>query len=191
MDRTKDGSLTPLIQDAHPPPPLNQEDPTQLSHRDTQSVQSNRQIDPLPTQLYLALDRVRLMPHACPKRMPFNHYKSIVPTYAQLNPYHFIQQHLGISETTFEAHISQVIDDLLIEINLTKKQILPPPQTNPPSFEQAMSKMDCLCMFRDTSVPTTGPHLGVYRWAIELRMARFNVDMDFDPQSLTILDVYN
>ena len=45
--------------------------------------------------------------------------------------------------------------------------------------------------FQSTGRPTTGTLLGVYHWATHLGSSRFNFNVNFDPNSLSMLDAYD
>jgi hypothetical protein len=46
-------------------------------------------------------------------------------------------------------------------------------------------------MFRETRYPTMGPLLGVFRWAANLGIPRFNFDIEFHELDISLLDAYD
>ena len=97
------------------------------------------------------------------RRSPFGSYKAPTETTSEPNPYRFVHRKLGLSESEFEDKITNDIDKLLQEIETHRRQELL--ETLP--FERVLSQEDCLQMFAQSGVPTSGALLGVYKWATE------------------------
>lgn len=94
---------------------------------------------------------------------------------------------MGLTEEEFNARTSQDVDELLAEIELSRRQEL----LEQLPFERVLTKEDCLQMFRVNGHPTTGPMLGVWRWAADLGHARFNFETEPVGDDYSFLNAYD
>lgn len=123
---------------------------------------------PSTTRSYPEPDRVTLTNPSPAWRTPFDHYKQTAAPPPVLNPYRFVQKKLGLSEAEFEANISLEIDEMLSEIDRTRRQELHPEPAPTPSAP--LTKEQCLAYFRVNG---------------------YNFDFDFDKDDIHILDAYD
>jgi hypothetical protein len=123
-------------------------------------------------------DRVTLAPPALSFCTPFDHYKA---TAAQEEPpykYRFVIKKLGLTRAEFEDRIAEEVDELLGAEVAQRRDNIP------------LTKEDCLQHFRNTGFPPEGPLMGVYRWAADLGISRYNFDEDPTPENILLLADY-
>ena len=123
------------------------------------------------------------------RRTPFDRYRTQAPPAPTENPYRFIHKKLGLSEAAFEARLKEDVEALLKEIEDDK---LTQEVHTPPSTPQGhvLSKDECFKMLCMKEL-TTGSLLGNYLWAADLHRSRFNFDITWDAEGLSVLDAYD
>ena len=122
---------------------------------------STADLPPLPPATRFNVDRVTFTHPEPPQRSPFDRYRpTCAPAHAR-DPFNIALQRLGLLAEELQASISQEIDDLLEEIEASRRQEL----LEHLPFERRLTKDDCLRMFRNQALPTTGAMAGVLRWA--------------------------
>jgi hypothetical protein len=108
--------------------------------------------------------RVTLTNPSAIRRSPFDRYKRKAAPEPKFNPYRFVHQKFGLSEAAFDAQVDQEIDELLQEIDSTRRHEL----LETLSEERALTKRDCRDLFKHSVLSPTGSLLGVLAWANSL-----------------------
>jgi hypothetical protein len=120
-------------------------------------------LPPLPPARHFKADRVTFThPHRA-RRSPFDHYKASCAPAPGPDPFLFAARRLGVSVESLNASVTQEIDDLLSEIEASRRRDL---LENP--VERLLTKEDCLQMFRNGDLSPSGSLAGVFRWASSL-----------------------
>lgn len=124
------------------------------------------------------------------RSFPFARYYPTAPEAPRPNPNRFALAHLGISEETLDAKATREVDEILCYMKAERQlaRITPGPSVDIP---QPLSKEDCLTLFRATGVPPLGSLWGVYKWATDLGMARFNFDVEVEGDDYSFLNAYD
>ena len=144
---------------------------------------------PLEKRISFQVDRVTLEPPRHRGGTPFDHYKAQVPEAPQPNPYRFLLPKLNLTEEELNSRVDREVDTLLRD--LRNERQLARLSTGDDSLQRILTKEDCLTLFRATGVPQSGSLWGVYRWAADLGIARFNFDMELTPENIALLDAYD
>jgi hypothetical protein len=93
---------------------------------------------------------------------------------------------VGLTAEEFQREVHKEIDDLLTEIDTTRRTAL---LENLP-IERPLSKEECFEIFgRGDTI--TGSRIGNFMWATDLDRNRFNFDFDFATDDLSILNAYD
>lgn len=135
------------------------------------------ELPPLPPAMHFNVDRVTFTHPQAERRTPFDRYRASCTPAPAPNSFLFAARRLGISAEELDAAVTLEIDDLLKEIETTRRQEL----LERLPFERRLSKDDCLRMFRNGDIPATGALAGVFRWATR-------VDLEDDPNLLNVND---
>lgn len=126
-------------------------------------------LPPLPPATFFNTDRVTFSHDERERRTPFDRYKATCAPAPASNPLRPAHLRLGVSEEAFAVAVSLEIDELLTEIEATRRLEL----LEELPLERCLSKEDCLRMFASGELSATGSLAGVYRWAA-------NIDLDTD-----------
>lgn len=119
----------------------------------------------------------------------------------QDNPYRLIQKRLGLIEEAFEARIQEDIDEFFNEMEEAKALDREPQRSQAEAStsyadssstvtERIISKDECYRMLSD-KVLTSGSMLGMYKWAANLGTARYNFEMEWTPENISLLNAYD
>lgn len=112
--------------------------------------------------------------------------KASVSNAPEPDPYRFVHAKLGLTAKEFEQHVNNDIDELLTEIECNRRQEL----LEQLSYERALSKEDCLKLLNGQELDT-GSKWGMFRWAADLGIARFNFDFDGERDDISIFNAYD
>lgn len=144
-------------------------------------------------------DRPTLLNFSLARSSPFRRYidPQTCDTWSP-NPFPVFKR-LGLSEDAFDARLTSEIDSMLVASaenrHKAKEPISDPlPAREAPPALPSLSKEDCLSFFRVHGYPSSsspGLLLGMYWWVADLGRSRFNFDIDFDKDDLSILDAYD
>jgi hypothetical protein len=131
-----------------------------------------------------------LMPPGPSWRTPFDHYKHSAENAPQPDPYRFVHKRLGLTAAEFNAKVTEEINESLRAAQAERclERIFPPATGNQEPLPRILTKEDCLAFFNATGHPTTGSLLGVWRWAADLGIPRFNLMEDLDEHNLYLIN---
>ena len=198
-----DGQERPLFGDGQGRPTLGEKTHGRPGDPDRIQPTSSYEWDPQVQKFQMEDDTHVVLPdrptffHFTPaKSSPFARYSKTPITDVRLTPFGPVHACLGLSEEEFEARLTSVIDSVLVPrvdacCRAKELECEAPPSPHPILSLPVMTKEDGLRFFRHREFPSTGPLLGVYRWAADLGRARFNFDFDFDRDDLSILNAYD
>jgi hypothetical protein len=79
---------------------------------------------------------------------------------------------LQIPIAELEAKIDQEVDEMLRVARLERRVDSLFPAS--PQLQRILTKEDCLLMLATNGYPSTGPMIGIYRWAADLGHATYN-----------------
>ena len=98
-------------------------------------------------------------------------------------------QRLQITEEELANRIIREIDDVLIQHRNERQwaRLIP----GDDNLQRILNKEDCLTLFRAYGYPTSGPLMGIYRWAADLGWAQYNYEADFTPENIAALGEYD
>lgn len=99
---------------------------------------------------------------------------------------------MGLTEQEFDDKVTEEVNEQLRQLRAERllDRLLPPASTSSMT-PRILTKEDCLQLFRATGVPTSGSLVGIYHWAADLGKAYYNLETNFDPESLAFLDAYD
>ena len=132
-----------------------------------------------PPRLYVPPDRVTLQPPAFHKSSPFERYEATAAPAPTEDPYRFVLARLGIDKAEFDARIATEVDELLGDLRDQRRRDIP------------LTKDDCLQYFQQQDEYPTGALLGVYRWAADLGIPRFNFECGDTAEDYNLLNAYD
>ena len=140
-----------------------------------------------------AAQRVTLMPPGTTHRSPLDHCKASAETSPQPNLYRFAHQNLGFIEQQFEDKVTNEIDELMWEAQVERLLacLTLPSTSNMEPPPRILTKDDYLSLFRATCIPTSGPLLGIYRWAADLGHAQYNFTEELEEHNFHLLNAYD
>lgn len=119
-------------------------------------------------------------------------FKASADQEPRLYPYRFTLKRLGITEEVFESRIERGVEGALTEFATARCQALRQREEITVTHPLVpLTKADCLRHFRQNGMPPPGALMGVYCWAADLDIARYNFELGFDPESITLLDAYD
>ena len=143
-----------------------------------------------PDSVITAPCRVTLRPPGIRSRSPFAGRYGIPPNPLdppQPNPNRFAYQRMGLSAETLDARVTAEVNELLWEAR-AERQLA---SLFPPHIQRILSKEDCLTLFRATGVPHHETALfGVWRWAADLGIVRFNFEHEVVNDDYSFLNAY-
>ena len=150
----------------------------------TEIGQSSNSNSVIPTRAYPWPDRVTLAPPGLSyAHSPLEKYKDTVEREPQSHPYRFTARRLGMTIDEFEAAIAKEVDETLHEFEVERRLAKGP---------MVLDKEYWRDYFRDKEFPTTGQMLGIYQWAHDLGISRFNFEtFSFDLESILLLNAYD
>lgn len=130
------------------------------------------------------------------RRSPFAHYPGTPLATTRPPPFRSAPERLGLSDSKFDALLTQEIDEVLLASEEERRQSRLPPREEPSPSEPSqalpiLSKDDCLAFFRLHGHPTSGSLLGVWRWAANLDIPKFNFEREMDWNDLSFLNAYD
>ena len=177
------------VNDDHPTPPLspiNQDQITAVlpvnSEVDRSDIASSSSPSAEPF-------RVTLMPPFSRTQSPFCRYFPTAPEAPRPNPNRFALARMGITEEELVRRATQEID---AELRTFQAERRLESLCSPDGLQRVLSKEECLRFFMDTGVPPPGPLWGVWRWAADLGIARYNfvdeIGIDDDYSALNAYD---
>lgn len=118
-------------------------------------------LPPLPPAHHFNVDRVTFThPHRI-RSTPFDRYKASCAPAPGPDSLFFAARRLGLEKEVLEASVNQEIEELLAEIEASRRQDL----LERLPCEQRLSQAECLQMFRNGDLVPTGSLAGVYCWA--------------------------
>ena len=140
-------------------------------------------VSPELEELSIFPARPTLAPPAFIRKTPFDHYKAGPTPAPSEDPYRFIHRKLGISAQTFQERLTQDVEELLQELaeeraasETNKQQETEEMKQGAGSSERVLSKDECYQLLHDKEL-TTGSMLGNFKWAADLRIAKWNFEM--------------
>ena len=137
-------------------------------------------------------DRVTLCPPSLLPHSLLDNYKATAAPAPVPNPYRFHLKRLGITETEFETRIATEVEETLLDLaNKRRLDRLFADEIMITHPLVPLTKADCLRYFDRVGLPSTGALFGVYLWATDRDVARFNFDFNFDTDDISILDAYD
>jgi hypothetical protein len=97
---------------------------------------------------------------------------------------------MGMTQETLEQRVAQEIAEILRQESADRRldRIMAGAFEE---FPRVLSKEDCLALFTATGVPSSGSLYGVYRWAADLDMAKFNFEDEVVGDDYSFLNAYN
>ena len=131
-------------------------------------------------------DRVTLEPPATHGQS--SRYRPTAAEAPRPNPNRFALARMGISEEELNRRVDLEVDEALCDMQ-AERRLARITSGVDPGLQRVLSKEDCLTLFRATGVPPPGPLWGVYRWAADLGVARFN--FDWDSEDFSVFDAYD
>lgn len=63
--------------------------------------------------------------------------------------------------------------------------------TSPPGLQRILTKEDCMLLFTATGFPPPGSMMGIYRWAADLGISRYNFEREIVDDDYSFLDAYD
>lgn len=144
--------------------------------------------DGLPAVHREHTDRVTFSHQDRPSRTPFDRYRPTAEEAPRLNPNRFNLQRLGITEAELEHRVELEVDELLSTFQAERRLAR---LSSPEGLTRILTRDDCWTLFRATGSPTSGSLLGVYWWASGFGSTRFNFEIDWTPEQITLLDAYD
>lgn len=63
--------------------------------------------------------------------------------------------------------------------------------TSHPGLQRILTKEDCMLLFTATGFPPPGPMMGIYRWAADLGISRYNFEREIVDDDYSFLDAYD
>jgi hypothetical protein len=141
-------------------------------------------------------DRPTLCHFSSAWRSPFARYLGLPEVATRPPPFRSVPERLGLTEEAFEANVRAEIDDVLLEFEEERRRAregdgVSSTPTPPPPPLSVMTTEDGLRFFRNRGFPTTGPLLGVYRWAADLGCSCFDYESDVNWDDLSFLNAYH
>ena len=134
--------------------------------------------------------RVTLRPPGIRNRSPYAGHYGIPPEPPdppQPNPNRFAYQRMGLSQETLDARVTAEVNEFLWEARAERQLV----NIFLPDVQRILSKEDCLTLFRATGVPHHEDALfGVWRWAADLDIARFNFKHEVINDDYSFLNAY-
>lgn len=144
---------------------------------------------PSATPILPRPDRVTLTPPVRSNLSPFQRYYATAPE-APRPVRRAAWVRLGISEETFNRRVTQEINEALREM-AAERALARITEGASVEFPRVLSKEDCLTLFNATGVLTSGSLYGVYRWAADLDIPKFNFDTEPVGDDYSFLNAYD
>ena len=133
-------------------------------------------------------DRITFTSPTTRRRSPFARYYHMPEDPPVPNTNRFALARLGISAEELQRRAAQEATEELTRIRLEcQLESL----TSPPGFQRILTKEDCLLLFTATGVPPPGPLLGIYRWAANLGVSRYNFEIEDDCNDFSFMNAYD